>query len=176
MNNPRIAIPGQLEATVWMDELKFSRMAIGLLIGPLLLVLGGCGTSTSATPPTPKPTVAIAANGHYTDPTTGMTIRLGKIVIFNDHALLLVTMRGGNRQFQLQDPVGFADSAIAQPTARGVPGSCGADDSRGSGLNFQTLPAGATHRGWIRCDFPTGSHVLIVGWMGHALGTYHLVS
>jgi len=85
-----------------------------------------------------------------------------------------VTMR--NASGTLFAPVSaqpqFADQAFSSVTSGSVVGPCDADDTRGTPLDSQSIPAHTTTAGWLRCDYPVGSRIFDLAWLGHDLGHF----
>jgi hypothetical protein len=144
-----------------------------LLCFLIAVALAGCGSSQA--PANPTPTLPPVSTGSYADPATGITVSVRTVMAKRDHALLLLTMANHSKKlFTAPGGISFADSAVGEPGSHPVASGCSADETNGPGLDFGSVPAGVTNRGWIRCEYPAGSSIFIIAWMGHALSSYRI--
>lgn len=132
-------------------------------------VLAGCGSSTASRQPTATKVPTIAGS------TGVVTARVVREITHPSYALLYVSLHNtGHKVFQTTSATPFLDDALVEPTSHGTISPCDSDTSRGPGLQYASLPAAATKVGWIRCDYPRGSHVFAIFWLRHQIGAFRI--
>lgn len=110
---------------------------------------------------------------YYADAKTGITVRILKAVPQKGSGLVYVRMHnGGSRTFQPDSTVQFYVASFVEPSAGGTTGTCDSSSSPGPGLDFQSIPKGATRTGWLRCDYPSSAHIFAVFWLNHEVGAF----
>ena len=130
-------------------------------------LLAGCGASAA-----PKPTSTPSPPG-VTDPASRVRTNILGERIHRSYILLYVSMHNGGRKvFAPSNPTQFINEALVEPNSQGTVGVCSSDNSAGIGLQYASIPAGATHTGWLRCDYPATTHVVAVFWLSHDLGNF----
>jgi len=135
------------------------------------VLLAGCG-SPAATPTATLP-ATVAPPAQWSDPHSGLLITVERQIYHRDYVLLLVTMRNRSaRAYQPSGALGWAATSLLGPSSPGTTTVCDADFSRGNGLDFQSFPAHAVHRGWIRCDYNAKSYGFVLSWETHTIGDY----
>lgn len=135
----------------------------------LVLLLAACGSSSA-----PKPTPTRTAPG-VTDATTHVNTAILSAHAHHHYMLVYISMHNrGHSTFAPSNPTQFVDEALVEPNSSGTLGVCSADNSTGPGLQYSSIPAGATRTGWLRCDYPTSTHVLAIFWLSHDLGNYRV--
>lgn len=135
----------------------------------LVLLAAGCGGSAA-----PRPTPTARPFG-ITDPASKVNTGVLRVRKHRTYVLLYVTMHNGSRHaFTSPTATPFIDDALVEPNSQGKVGVCSADNSIGPGLEYASLPAGATHTGWLRCDFPATTHVVAIFWLNHDLANYRV--
>jgi hypothetical protein len=140
----------------------------------LTVLAAGCGSS-GASSPTASPTRAPTAPPRYTDRASGITVAVAHVVPHRGYALLSVSERnGGSTDYQSPSNIPFRDTSFGDPTSGSSAAACDADASLGPSLNYLTVSAHTTQRGWIRCDFPNSTRVIVLIWNNHIVGTFHL--
>jgi hypothetical protein len=82
----------------------------------------------------------------------------------------------GHATFNPTNPTQFIDEALVELNSRGTVGVCSADDTAGAPLQFASIPAGATRTGWLRCDYPSTTHVVAIFWLRYDLGNYRVTT
>jgi hypothetical protein len=143
-----------------------------LLLG-LALVLAACGGSAASPTPTSKPTVAPPG---VTDHVSHVTTNILRTRAHRTYILLYITMHNpGARAFAPSSPTQeFIDEALIEPNSQGTVGVCSADNSAGPGLQYGSVAAHATNKGWLRCDYPASTHVIAIFWLSHDLGNFRV--
>jgi hypothetical protein len=144
-----------------------------LLLLSLALVLAACGGSAASPTPAPKPTVAPPG---VTDRTSHVTTNILRTRAHSGYILLYVTMHNpGPRAFAPSNASQeFIDEALVEPNSQGTVGVCSADNSSGPGLQYGSVPARSTIKGWLRCDYPASTHVIAIFWLSHDLGNFRV--
>src|SRR5205085_2058227 len=110
--------------------------------------VAGCGSSGSSPPPSATP--AATTIPVFRDAGSGITIAVKRVLAGRDHALLLLRMRNARpRRYETESSVPFRDTSYVEPTSGSSAGVCDSDQSHGFGLDYSSIPAHATHTGWI---------------------------
>lgn len=129
------------------------------------VILAGCGGSAAGPSATATPGTR----------TGGVAVHTRRVVSAGDHAFLQMSLRNnGTTGFQPSGPAPLTNVAFSDPTKPGTPGPCDADSTRGPALQDQSIPAHGTRSGWIRCDYPRGTRILVLLWQNVEVGGYHV--
>jgi hypothetical protein len=152
------------------------RRLLALALLPLLalsLALTACGGA--AAPPTPKPKPTIKAPG-VTDPTSHVSTTILRARAHRGYILLYISMHNAGRTVFAPANAAqqFIDEALVEPNSQGTVGVCSADNSAGPGLQYGSVRARATNKGWLRCDYPNSTHVIAIFWLNHDLGNFRV--
>ena len=152
-----------------MARKQFSLLPAVLVVG----ILTGCGASAAT--PSPSATPAATPKPVYVDRSAGLKVSVLRVVTGKTFALLLVSMHNaGSTDYQSAATVPFRDTSFVEPTAGSSAAACDSDISRGTGLDYLSVAAHTTHTGWIRCDYPSTSHLFVLIWQNHNVGAFRI--
>ena len=144
-----------------------------LSVALVTCVLAGCGSSAAT--PAPSVTPATTPKPVYVDRSSALSVAVLRVLAGKGHALLLVAMHNsGSSDYQSPSTVPFRDTSFVEPTSGSSAAACDSDISHGPGLDYLSVPAHGTHNGWIRCDYPSTSHIFVLIWQNHNVGAFRI--